>query len=736
MGLLSCFGRGKKPDSSFVSATNDGSDMMSNRSSDRPTSASDYTSGSVVQTSAYNTQGTSKPGAVTSKPSAMPKNFEPRSVAELHPEYAHGEPYHFTAKTESARLVLEKASGVQTVIRGPSYRSPTTGEDAPKVTLVEEDAQTNGKVHAKAIRKKSNEAAEGLGVGATLAAPQSREAPAFAGKKRSKKKSQDKFTELDLETMVTPSATTDENMNTSNSFRISDAEVVSERLTKSTVAPSPAPMQKMSNDGHSSVHRRSKMSAAAVKSTSADEAPSGRAPQNSPPRMAVNRSQDEHESNDHDENPEVVAYRDSRISTPKAWDVHLQNAQPRQPQSGATYGDPDYNDDSINLHLGAVASRDYLDAIAEDNLGQDRYLADNDPTRGQHEAPVMPRDSKSLPRLSEKPITSALSSKKNFSVPARKSTKSVSFREDKTTVIEVAAPPTFDEADYFDVDQDGSQMIHADANRDDVVNNSGHGLSFSTTPLTASHNASTALPTEHVTYSPRDYPQVPTNLDDIHSSPDQHWRQNEAAAPAHVTAQATRPGSKRHSTRMPPRSIQADNPSEQGVGGTEDTGFTRETSAAAKKRQSLAVRDALSQQIRGVPRSAMLAMARSETDEGSTMNTVPGSPTPGPSADIHSNSTTGNTYASRSIVEEMQTKVDMPTTSSTRRSTKSIRMPPQVQAGKAPPPPPPPPFSPDGARVKSVRAAPVPPNARKSYAHLRAVGASEANSFDIPPPRS
>ena len=66
-----------------------------------------------------------------------PNIFVPTSIPELHPEYAHSEPYCFAARTDSARMIVEKMRGARgqptvdraailkeqgvVVVRGPSY---------------------------------------------------------------------------------------------------------------------------------------------------------------------------------------------------------------------------------------------------------------------------------------------------------------------------------------------------------------------------------------------------------------------------------------------------------------------------------------------------------------------------------------------------------------------------------------------------------------------------------------
>ncbi|PXF44643.1 hypothetical protein BWQ96_05585 [Gracilariopsis chorda] len=80
------------------------------------------------------------PTSTNPNPSSINSNFVPSSIPELHPEYAHSEPYCFAARTDSARLLVEKQRAIQStnilnaraiqqepeqpvvVVRGPSYK--------------------------------------------------------------------------------------------------------------------------------------------------------------------------------------------------------------------------------------------------------------------------------------------------------------------------------------------------------------------------------------------------------------------------------------------------------------------------------------------------------------------------------------------------------------------------------------------------------------------------------------
>lgn len=120
MGFLKCFNR------STPSAPALSSPPPAIEPPPPATSAPAASSGKVVR-------------APAGQPTSASKGFVPRTVAELHPEYAHSEPYHFAANTASARLVVDSASRAarrtgdlrlraadvpqpkKVVIRGPSY---------------------------------------------------------------------------------------------------------------------------------------------------------------------------------------------------------------------------------------------------------------------------------------------------------------------------------------------------------------------------------------------------------------------------------------------------------------------------------------------------------------------------------------------------------------------------------------------------------------------------------------
>lgn len=108
-----------------------------------------------------------------------------------------------------------------------------------------------------------------------------------------------------------------------------------------------------------------------------------------------------------------------------------------------------------------------------------------------------------------------------------------------------------------------------------------------------------------------------------------------------------------------------------------DTNAIRE----ATRRQSMAVAQAMSQQIRGVPRSAMLAYSQNEVIIDHDDEVELGS----------------EDSSARDLWSKRRS-----------RASKSIRVP-EFKPGVVPPPPPPPPFSPNRLNVRSVRLPPPPP---------------------------
>lgn len=84
------------------------------------------------------------------KPVPDPNVFVPTSIPELHPEYSHSEPYCFAAKTESTRVLVQKLRGAQgqpatdradilkeqgmVVVRGPSYAAQKAAHQSKVLT--------------------------------------------------------------------------------------------------------------------------------------------------------------------------------------------------------------------------------------------------------------------------------------------------------------------------------------------------------------------------------------------------------------------------------------------------------------------------------------------------------------------------------------------------------------------------------------------------------------------------
>lgn len=87
-----------------------------------------------------------------------PPAFVPTSIPELHPEYAHSEPYCFVPRTESARVVVDRVRGARgqpsldranilkeqglVVVRGPSACAPSASNPTPSVA----SAATSGPI--------------------------------------------------------------------------------------------------------------------------------------------------------------------------------------------------------------------------------------------------------------------------------------------------------------------------------------------------------------------------------------------------------------------------------------------------------------------------------------------------------------------------------------------------------------------------------------------------------------
>lgn len=132
MRLLGCFS--KRP-----VVVNLPSERPSSQASNAPAITAPPTPTPQTKKSSRNKQ---PPTAPPTPPPSPPKQqlssaFVPTSIPELHPEYAHSEPYCFVARTESARVVVDRLRGARgqpsldhahilreqgvTVVRGPSY---------------------------------------------------------------------------------------------------------------------------------------------------------------------------------------------------------------------------------------------------------------------------------------------------------------------------------------------------------------------------------------------------------------------------------------------------------------------------------------------------------------------------------------------------------------------------------------------------------------------------------------
>lgn len=118
------------------------------------------------------------------------------------------------------------------------------------------------------------------------------------------------------------------------------------------------------------------------------------------------------------------------------------------------------------------------------------------------------------------------------------------------------------------------------------------------------------------------------------------------------------------------------------------------------RRRSAAVANALSQQIRGVPKSAMLAYDEHDEDEETESDIED-------EENINVNQLGGQLYNGRGVRGSLRHRARSV-------STREMRFPPDVIPGQVPEPPPPPPFAPQDTRVRSVRRAPPPPSPRSS----------------------
>jgi len=100
--------------------------------------------------------------------------FVPRTVAEIHPEYAHSEPYHFTANTDSCRMVVSSAQVAARragdlrmraqvlpsppkpkpiIVRGPQFSARIPAKSPSKSTIDDIDEKENS--HASPMQPDS-----------------------------------------------------------------------------------------------------------------------------------------------------------------------------------------------------------------------------------------------------------------------------------------------------------------------------------------------------------------------------------------------------------------------------------------------------------------------------------------------------------------------------------------------------------------------------------------------------
>lgn len=284
----------------------------------------------------------------------------------------------------------------------------------------------------------------------------------------------------------------------------------------------------------------------------------------------------------------------------------------------------------------------------DENSG-DRVFKSASPARASSRAPPPARASPHAPPPARVPLAQAVdinalaAAPVAAQAPARRKSirKTVSFREEKPEIID---------ADYaFDDDEDEL-----------------------TPPATP----------PHAPHTPHTPPRLSMPAFDA-PSPDH------VAPPAYTSPRPTPP---------PPREIVHTTP--EGVAAPVARRVESVDPAASKKRQSMAVRNALSQQIRGVPRSAMLAYAENDVEKEGSGHMSRAASTVAPFNDGWFDEDSVGSLPSLKASGDSNRSIGQRNRS---RSTKSIRLPPQVVPGVVPRPPPPPPFEPAAARMRSVR---------------------------------
>lgn len=599
--------------------------------------------------------------AVTSHAAAARPDpaFVPRSVAELHPEYAHAEPYHFAAKTDSARLVLEAATGATATLRAPPPAPPVA-------TFAGEQQQYRERLPPRAVklveagsvaRREVASVSAGAGLSELEYAPHPQQ-------------------QLPQQTVRAPSAPRGEARAPQGGSGASERSAVgrSESATGETLA------------GEMAARKSSKETVGKGKAGAAGAGKKGASGEHREQRgFGWNVSREPLPILAAKENVPVNVQGDGGSSVHRRSNVVVGGSAAALAAVGAA--------------APAASPRPLLDAGADelDNIetGLSSPSVSRDVVEPMHTKPMaltaedVRAASRDTPKSLKPVYPSALSGKspKSTSYPLR---KTVSFREEKPVIID-------DELDEPD------ELTPA-------------------APLT---------PAVHRSPSPRTVARSPSPV----AARDYSGRRMSRSFDGPLPTAPDEP---------PPRGQQA-----------MPRVSTAESVRASKKRQSMAVRDALSQQIRGVPRSAMLAYAENEnSDTGRSSYEDEAASAVEPLSDgwfddaastssgqSFARNTSANTSAllslnvsGQSAVRTLDDPRRMSIVGQRTRSTKSIRLPPQVREGMVPPPPPPPPFEPSRNRMRSVRAiAPVPPPARESFHRLRAVGATEVVSFERAP---
>lgn len=551
--------------------------------------------------------------------STATSGFVPRTVAELHPEYAHSEPYCFIARTESARGI-EGVAGVrerERVVRGPSYGLKEMG--TRDVELVVE--MPNEGVY----QDESEEDKENLhgNQGEQEVAPQAhhddtpKELLAHIPVPRLSMRGDP---EMSQETLLSI-----------DSWRES-AAVVREGSRSGKDEYDGGDVGETFHDAVS-IHATSSVQRARRKSKAPEVAPKNQNPARRAGKSPRKSKAKPPPSDGSSGKNAVAASKKSRA-----------NSRQRSIGSKATNIPEDVEAAVAEAPLPPVRS------AAAQLASQQRVLTDklyDDPPR-----------TTGVMRSASGGVSNMRSSKR----------KTVSFREEKPVIIE----PNLRE-----------RVPSKSVPRDTMYNSGSSKLASALrTPRVAvddfgGSEGSLDVPSPSSPYSsssrlggdlgPRSSMMFAEQVAMIEAEDNLPPKPTEAEPPALPQSSGK---------RMSRRSIRNSN---------------KQTVREASRRQSKAVAEAMAQQIRGVPRSAMLAFSENEVVVEVEVEVSS-------DEDVHSTEDSGNSMSFKPRAR-----------SSVRNSrARSIRAPPVVVPGVVPRPPPPPPFAPEVSRVRSVRRAPPP----------------------------